>query len=145
MKVVSVMQERTQLKQEYSAKQTELQTYTDQMVMLNTKIERIEHLKAEFIEHRDELIALEKRLQSLSKEDYDYWIGERLDKYQTLLESELINDRLRHYINRVEQNIDELNRESIRLKNEMYNTEGLIGNVKSTLTSLTTKIENFIF
>lgn len=144
MKVVIVMHERIQLEQEYSAKQSQLQTYNNQMTVLNNKIERIEKLKAEFVQHKNEFIALEKKLKTISKEDYDYWIGARLDNYQDLLAADLITDSLSDYIMKIDQNLDELNNELMRLQNEVYSTEGLIGSIKSALNWISTKIENLM-
>lgn len=138
------MHERIALEQEYSAKQSQLQTYNNQIAILNQKIQRIQDLKADFVEHKSELNDLKKKLKSISKEDYDYWIGDRLDQYKTILKSDLINDSLSDYIKKVDQNLDELNNELMRLQNEVYNTEGIIGNIKSALNWIATKIENLI-
>lgn len=144
MKVVIAMHERIQLEQEYSAKQSQLQAYNNQMTVLNNKITRVEKLKAEFVEHKSELIALQNKLKTIAKENYDYWIGDRLDHYQDLLRADLVNDSLSDYIKKIDQNLDELNNELMRLQNEVYSTEGLIGSIKSALNWLSTKIENLV-
>ncbi len=138
------MHERIQLEQEYHAKQSELQAYNSQMALLNNKIQRLQALKAEFVEHKSEVIQLQKKLKTLSKEDYEYWIGNRLDTYQDLLKTDLINGSLYDYIKKIDQNLDELNNELMRLQNEVYRTEGIIGSIKAALNWLTTKIENLI-
>ncbi len=138
------MHERITLQQEYSTKQSQLQTYNDEVALLNSKIEKIEQLKAELVEHKAELNELRKELKTFSKESYEYWQGDRLNKYKRLLKDDLVNGNLKTYIQKVDQNLDELNNELMRLQNEVYSTEGLIGNIKSALNWISTKIENLV-
>ena len=139
-----VMYERIQLEQEYNVKLHELQMYADQVAIINEKIERLQQLKMEFIEHKHDLIQLQNKLVTFSKEDTDEWMGDRRRQYKDLLKDEVINGSLNDYINKWDQNLDELNNELVRLQNELYRTENLISSIKSILHNLSTQIENLV-
>ena len=70
--------------------------------------------------------------------------GQLFEDYQNLLKTNLIDEGMSSYIKNIDTNLDALNNELMRLQNEVYRTEGIIGGIKASLNWLSTKIENLI-
>jgi len=56
--------------------------------------------------------------------------GQLFEDYQNLLKTNLIDEGMSSYIKNIDTNLDALNNELMRLQNEVYRTEGIIGSIK---------------
>ncbi|MBO1912840.1 DUF5082 family protein, partial [Microvirga sp. 3-52] len=84
------------------------------------------------------------KLNGESKESHTHWKGQLLNEHNNLFKSSLIKGSLSTYIKKVDRNLDDLNTELMRLQNEAYSTEGLIGQIKASLNWISTKIGNLV-
>lgn len=132
------------LRSDYNSKQQQLNACTVQVTSLNERIQRIEEIIEEFANYKSDLIDHRNDVRIVSNRDYTYWQGDLFDDYHDQIKDELVNDSLKEYIRAIDDNLDNLNNEKMRLENEVYNTEGIIGNIKSALNWLGTKIENLL-
>ncbi|MEI3612687.1 DUF5082 family protein [Pseudogracilibacillus sp. SO30301A] len=138
------MGERAELQQQYSAKQSELNVCYVELNSLEDRINRLEALKKEFVTLKTDANQLKQDLTMETFQFHEYWQGQLFGEYERLLAANLIHDGMTTYIKNIDTNLDELNNELMRLQNEVYSTEGIIGSIKSSLNWLTTKIENLI-
>ncbi|QUW22977.1 DUF5082 family protein [Sporosarcina sp. Marseille-Q4063] len=115
-----------------------------QLASLNDRIESIKILQVKFIELKSDLLDFKSKLNEESRENHAYWKGRLLKEHNNIFKSSLIKGSLSTYINNVDRNLDDLNNELMRLQNEVYSTEGLIGNVKASLNWIATKIGNLV-
>lgn len=134
--------ERIALQNQHSSKQSELNQCTWQLASLNDRIESIKLLKEKFIDLKSDLLDFKSKLKEESRESHDYWKGQLLKEHNALFKSSLINGSLSTYIKNIDRNLDDLNTELMRLQNEAYSTEGLIGSIKASLNWISTKLEN---
>ncbi|NMD71580.1 DUF5082 domain-containing protein [Bacillus sp. DNRA2] len=138
------MSEKSQLQNKISKKQTELQNSCSRVSSLNGRIERIKAIIQEFTDFKSDIKDLKSNGKSIAGKEYDYWNGDRFDKYKDKLSDNLINGSLSDYISKIDRNLDDLNDELMRLQNEVYSSEGFIGMLKSDINWLKTKIENLV-
>lgn len=136
--------ERIALQNQYNSQQTQLNQCSWQLVSLNDKIESIKILKGKFIDLKNDLLDLKSKLNEESRESHKYWKGQLLQDHNDLFKSSLVNGSLSTYIKNVDRNLDDLNNELMRLQNEVYSTEGLIGKIKSSLNWIATKLDNLV-
>lgn len=134
--------ERIALQNQHDSKQTELKQCTWQLASLNDRIESVKLLKEKFIDLKSDLLDFKSKLKEESRESHDYWKGQLLKEHNNVFNSSLINGSLSTYIKNVDRNLDDLNTELMRLQNEAYSTEGLIGSIKASLNWISTKLEN---
>ena len=134
--------ERIALQNQQDSKQTELKQCTWQLASLNDRIESVKLLKGKFIDLKSELLDFKSKLKEESRESHDYWKGQLLKEHNNVFKSSLINGSLSTYIKNVDRNLDDLNTELMRLQNEAYSTEGVIGSIKASLNWISTKLEN---
>lgn len=138
------MSEKSQLQNKVSKKQTELQNSCSHVASLNGKIARIKAVIQEVTDFKSNVIDLKKDVKTIADKDYDYWKGNRFDKYKDNLSDNVINGSLSDYISKIDRNLDDLNNELMRLENEVYSAEGFIGMLKSDINWLKTKIKNLV-
>lgn len=138
------MGEKIELQQQYSAKQSELNVCYRQITSLEDKISQLEALKKEFVQLKSDANQLKRDLTMETLQVHEYWQGQLFEDYQNLLKTNLIEEGMSSYIKNIDTNLDALNDELMRLQNEVYRTEGIIGGIKASLNWLSTKIENLI-
>lgn len=138
------MSEKSQLQYKVSKKQTELQNSCSHVASLNGKIARIRAVIQEFTDFKSDVIDLKKDVKTIADKDYDYWKGDRFDKYKDKLKDSVINNSLSDYISKIDRNIDDLNDALMQLENDVYRTEGIIGMIKADINWLKTKIKNLV-
>lgn len=138
------MGEKIELQQQYSAKQSELNVCYGQITSLEDKISQLEALKKEFVTLKSDANQLKRDLTMETFQVHEYWQGQLFEDYQNLLKTNLIDEGMSSYIKNIDTNLDALNNELMRLQNEVYRTEGIIGSIKASLNWLSTKIENLI-
>lgn len=138
------MGEKAELEQDYSAKQSELNVCYNDLGGLEERISKLEALKKEFKSLKSDANELKRHLTMESLQVHEYWKGELFGDHQNLLKSELIHDGMQTYVKNIDTNLDALNNELMRLQNEVYRTEGIIGHLKASLNWISTKIENLI-
>ena len=134
--------EKIVLRNQYNSKHSELNQCNWQLASLNDRTESIKILKGKLIDLKSDLLDLKSKLKEESKESHDYWKGQLLKEHNNLLINSLINGSFTIYIKNIDRNLDDLNTELMRLQNEVYSTEGLIGSLKASLNWIATKIEN---
>ncbi|MFD1850863.1 DUF5082 family protein [Oceanobacillus bengalensis] len=139
-----MQEELESLQTSYSSKQQQLNACTNQVTSLNAKIQRIESIIGEFTNFKSDLIDHRNDVKIVANKDYTYWQGDLFDNYHDEIKDQLVNDSLKEYIRSIDDNLDNLNNEKMRLENEVYSTEGLIGSIKSALNWLGTKIDNLL-
>ena len=140
--MVNDVNEKIELQNQYNSKQSELNQCTWQLASLNDRIESVKSLKEKFIDLKSDLEDFKSKLREESRESHDYWKGQLLKEHNNLFKSSLINGSIATYIKNIDRNLDDLNTELMRLQNEAYSTEGLIGSLKSSLNWISTKIDN---
>jgi len=133
-----------ELEQEYSTKQSELNVCYDDLSGLEERIRQLEALKNEFKTLKSDANELKRNLTMESLQVHEYWKGELFGEHQNLFKSELIHDGMQTYVKNIDTNLDALNNELMRLENEVYRTEGIIGHLKASLNWISTKIENLV-
>lgn len=138
------MHELQSLQTDYSRTQRELLACTNELGILRGKIAEIDQIIEDFVQFKSDLREHRSEFKQLNNESYDLWQGELFDQYQGDAKADLYSSSLKDYISKVDDNLDNLNNERMRLQNEIYSTEGLIGNLKSAINWLSTKISNLL-
>lgn len=138
------MGDKAELQQDYSTTQGELNVCYDELSGLENRITQLEALKKEFKSLKSDANELKRNLTMESIQVHEYWKGELFGEHQNILTSELINDGMQTYVKNIDTNLDALNNELLRLQNEVYKTEGIIGHLKASLNWISKKIENLI-
>lgn len=142
--VIMMHKQLESLQADYNSKQQQLNACTVQVTSLNERIQRIEQIIDEFANFKNDLIDHRKDVKILANRDYAYWQGDLFDDYHHEIKDEVVNNSLKEYIRSIDDNLDNLNNEKMRLQNQVYDTQGIIGNIKSALNWLSTKIENLL-
>lgn len=138
------MSEIESLRTDYSRKEQELQACTNELGVLQGKIAEIDQIIEDFTQFKSDLREHRSEFKQLADESYDLWQGELYEQHQDDMKADLYSSSLKEYISKVDDNLDNLNNERMRLQNEVYSTEGLIGNIKSAINWLSTKISNLL-
>ncbi len=138
------MSELQSLQTDYSKTQQELQACTNELGVLRGKIAEIDQIIEDFIQFKSDLKEHRSEFKQLADESHDLWQGELFDRHQGDMKADLYSSSLKEYINKVDDNLDNLNNERMRLQNEIYSTEGLIGSLRSAINWLSTKISNLL-
>lgn len=138
------MSEIQSLRTDQSRKQQELQACTNELGILQGKIAEIDQIIEDFIQFKSDLREHRSEFKQLTDESYELWQGELYDQHQSDMKADLYSSSLKEYINKVDDNLDSLNNERMRLQNEIYRTEGLIGSIRSAINWLSTKISNLM-
>ncbi|MBC1343622.1 DUF5082 domain-containing protein [Listeria welshimeri] len=133
----NLLEQKNKKTQELSQKKSELGDIEKDIEDLKIIKENLEKVKEEAKESK-------KNTEALIIENHDRWKGVLKDKWEIQTETDLINEGIKEYIDKVDRNLDEINLKIMELENKKYNTEGVIGNLRSGLNWLGTQIENFI-
>lgn len=138
------MGEKAELQRDYSAKESELNMCVSNLSGLEEQISRLKELKREFVTLKSDANELKRNLVMESLQHHDYCKGQLFGEYNNLLTSNLVNEGMITYVKNIDTNLDALNNELMRLENEVYRTEGIIGSIKASLNWITTKLENLV-
>lgn len=138
------MSEKIALQSQYNSKQFEINSCNAQLASLDDRIEAIKLLKEKFVELKSDLHDFKQNLKAEARESHEFWKGQLLNEHNDLFRGSLINDSLSTYIKNVDRNLDDLNNELMKLQNEIYSTEGLLGSLKASLNWISTKIDNLV-
>ncbi|KYG26016.1 DUF5082 family protein [Alkalihalobacillus trypoxylicola] len=138
------MSELQSLRNDYNSKQQELNACTNEIAVLNGKIAQLDVIIQDFAQFKSDMQDHRNKFRQLANENYDQWQGRLFNMSQQNMRANLEFTTLRDYINKVDDNLDELNNERMRLQNQIYSTEGLMGTIKSGMNWLSTKISNLL-
>ncbi|GAF65085.1 ABC transporter ATP-binding protein [Bacillus sp. TS-2] len=138
------MSELQSLRSDRSSKQQELRACTNEVAVLNNKIAKLDIIIEDFAQFKRDVQEHRNHFRQVSNETYDDWKGTLFIQSRTNMSSNIYMSSLREYVNKVDDHLDELNNERMRLQNEIYSTEGLMGNIKASINWLSTKITNLL-
>jgi hypothetical protein len=108
---------------------------------LREKIERLQKVKSAIEGERDDFDSIKRIVGTMTNQNYN-WKGKTFDDYRTLTDS--LNIGNTNYYNSLENILNRLNEEIVRLENEIYSNEGSINSLRSLLDRLVTEIERLL-
>lgn len=114
------------------------------MTEFQANIDDLDRLYNEMREMKDQYQDQRRFYLDILNTYYPEWAGEvHTNRYSIKLSSNIINDSLSPTIQKIDQNLDELNRKKTYYQNRISETRGLIGQLESVINSIGTEIENF--
>ncbi|MBC1886321.1 YwqH-like family protein [Listeria seeligeri] len=125
-----------------SKQQKQLSLKEAELVQLDDKISQLKKIKTKLVDLKEEVKDIKKNVKSMVDDEHNYWKGDLKDNWEDKVKNDLIDDGVKVYIDKIDNNLDEVNIKIMEFENEKYSTEGVIGSLKSGINWLGTQIEN---
>lgn len=120
--------------------QSRLDNTVKQRDAIQDKIDRLKTAKRTLSDEYSSFSNVKKAVESAARHEYE-WKGAKYDQF-TGYGSALVSADQTYYRN-LDDARDEINMEIMRLENQLYEQEGLLGQLRSLINSLAHRIENF--
>ncbi|MCR6097694.1 DUF5082 family protein [Salipaludibacillus agaradhaerens] len=137
--------ETSQLRAEYSSKQSQLLACQAEHITLEEELEFVRQKKTELQTLKNDVI--QNRVNALtvnSSIDFLEWVGSNYATFAETYVDRLCHEKYTNYINEIDDNLDALVDEERRLENKLLENDGLIGKLRQGLNWLSAEIEKLI-
>ncbi|MBC2230373.1 DUF5082 domain-containing protein, partial [Listeria seeligeri] len=124
-----------------SKQQKKLSSKEAELDQLDDKISQLKEIKTKLVNLKDEVKTIKKNVRPMVDDEHDYWKGDLKEDWEDVAKNDLIDEGLKAYIEKVDNNLDEVIIKIMELENKKYSTEGIIGSLKSGINWLGTQIE----